>query len=162
MEEVWQSRFPSDTESVHLRVFPELPADWRDDALAMRWQLRRRFRRVVTGALEVERKNKVIGSSLEASPFVYVDDDEIRQAITGMKLDEVTITSSLQIAPNGAAAPASAYRLDDVSGVAVEFRSAPGDKCERCWRVLEEVGTHPKHPTLCDRCNDAIEHMETA
>jgi isoleucyl-tRNA synthetase len=161
MEEVWQARFPSDADSIHLKQFPHIPAEWRDDALAEQWRLRRRFRRVVTGALEIERKNKVIGASLEAAPVVYVEDEAIRSAIAGMKFDEITITSALTVAPPSAKVPSLAYRLDEVPGVAVEFQRAPGAKCERCWRVLEEVGTHKAHPTLCDRCNDAIEHMET-
>ena len=162
MEEVWQSRFPSDTDSVHLKLFPHIPADWRDNDLAEKWRLRRRFRRIVTGALEVERKNKVIGASLEAAPVAYVEDEAIREAIQGMKLDEVTITSTLALAPLGTRAPETAFRLDDVPGIAVAFRPASGEKCERCWRVLEEVGTHTAHPTLCDRCTDAVEHLETA
>ncbi|MFZ1988754.1 MAG: isoleucine--tRNA ligase, partial [Alphaproteobacteria bacterium] len=75
MEEVWLARFPSDTDSIHLKLFPHIPAEWRDDKLAEQWRLRRRFRRAVTGALEIERKNKVIGSSLEAAPMVYVEDE---------------------------------------------------------------------------------------
>ncbi|MFZ1990005.1 MAG: zinc finger domain-containing protein, partial [Alphaproteobacteria bacterium] len=92
----------------------------------------------------------------------YVEDEAIRAATQGMKFDEITITSTLTVAPPAAKAPASAYRLDEVPGVAIEFRKAAGEKCERCWRVLEEVGTHKAHPTLCDRCNDAVEHMERA
>ncbi len=162
MEEVWQARFPSDEDSIHLKLFPHIPAEWRDEKLGEEWRLRRRFRRAVTGALEVERRNKVIGSSLEAAPVVYVEDEAIRAATLGMKLDEITITSTLSIAPPRSKAPEGAYRLDEVPGVAVEFQRAKGEKCERCWRVLEEVGTHKAHPTLCDRCNDAVEHMETA
>lgn len=168
MEEVWQARFPSDADSIHLKLFPHIPAEWRDDKLAEQWRLRRRFRRAVTGALEVERKNKVIGSSLEAAPKVYVEDVDtgIRVAIsipdTTRPLAEMCISSAIEIASAGMAPPETAFRLDEVPGVAVEFHRATGEKCERCWRVLEEVGTHPKHPTLCDRCNDAVEHMETA
>jgi isoleucyl-tRNA synthetase len=161
MEEVWLTRFPA-AESVHLREFPHIPQAWRDEALAKLWQARRRFRRVVTGALEIERKNKVIGSSLEAAPRVFVEDGEIRAAIAAMRLPEFAITSGLELAPAREAAPETAFRLDDVPGVAVEFRPAPGEKCGRCWMILEEVGSVAAHPKLCRRCADAVGQMEAA
>ena len=77
MEEAWLDRRP-DAQSVHLEQFPELPADWRDDALAEKWRKVRQVRRVVTGALEIERAKKVIGSSLEAAPVVHVTDPDLR------------------------------------------------------------------------------------
>ncbi|WP_333816409.1 isoleucine--tRNA ligase, partial [Tabrizicola sp.] len=68
MEEVWLERFPGEDSSVHLVDFPETPAAWRDAALAAKWETIRDVRRVVTGALEVQRTAKVIGASLEAAP----------------------------------------------------------------------------------------------
>ena len=79
-EEAWLARFPSEDDSVHLRLFPELPAAWHDPALGARWERIRRIRRVVTGALEVERREKRIGSSLEAAPQVFVTGDDARAA----------------------------------------------------------------------------------
>ena len=76
MEEAWLNRFPNDKGSVHLRQFPEVPREWRDEALAEKWRKVRALRRVVTGALEIERKEGRIGSSLEAAPKVYVADDD--------------------------------------------------------------------------------------
>src|SRR5262245_27981942 len=93
-EEAWLSRYPSPEGSVHLELFPELPAAWRDDALAEKWRKVRTVRRVVTGALEIERAHKRIGSSLEAAPVVYVSDPELFAALLDIDLAEIAITSA--------------------------------------------------------------------
>ena len=80
-EEAWLSRYGNDAPSVHLQTFPEIPAAWRDDALADKWRKVRLVRRVVTGALELERAQKRIGSSLEAAPVVYVADKDLFAAL---------------------------------------------------------------------------------
>ena len=54
-EELWLSRYPSEDGSVHLQLFPNIPTGWRDDALAEKWRKIRTVRRVITGALEIER-----------------------------------------------------------------------------------------------------------
>jgi len=154
MEDVWLSRFPGEGESVHLRDIPETPAAWLNHALAVKWDRIRAVRRVVTGALEVQRVAKVIGASLEASPVVHVD-LETAGLLAGVAVAfwDVCITSGLTLATD--AAPEGAFTLPDVAGVAVVFRAAEGAKCERCWQVLPDVGTH-KHPGTCKRCNDAL------
>ncbi len=150
-EDAWLSRFPGEDDSIHLHDFPETPAAWRDDALAARFAQAREVRRVVTGALEVERTAKVIGASLEAAPQVFVS--PVLAGLLGDDFADLCITSD--IAVTDAAAPADAFRLADVADVAVLFRPAPGRKCERCWKVLPDVGTHP-HPGLCARCDAAV------
>jgi len=113
----------------------------------------RSLRRVVTGALEVERRAKTIGASLEAAPVVHVD-SEARLAGLGAAIHaELCITSGLAIAVGSA--PEGAFRLDDVPGVAVVFRPAEGEKCQRCWKILPDVGTH-SHPGTCARCDAAL------
>jgi isoleucyl-tRNA synthetase len=152
MEEVWLERFPGDDSSVHLVDFPETPKAWLDQALAQKWDALRDARRVVTGALEVQRTAKVIGSSLEAAPEVFVS--PVLAAVLGsVDFAELCITSDLSLRQGEA--PEAAFRLTDVPDVAVLFYPAKGQKCERCWRVLPDVGTH-KHPGTCQRCNDAL------
>ncbi|MEM1300752.1 MAG: class I tRNA ligase family protein, partial [Pseudomonadota bacterium] len=151
-EEVWLSRFPGDDSSVHLQDFPETP-DWRDDALAAKWAEIRKVRRVVTGALEVERREKRIGSSLEAAPVVYVEDASMRTLLTDLDFAELCITSSIGI--SGDPAPADAFRLDEVAGVAVVPARAKGRKCQRCWKFSEEVGTQAD-PNLTARCQKVV------
>ena len=153
-EEAWRSRPWKDGEaSVHLRVYPETPANWRDDALAAKWDKLRDIRRVVTGALELARADKKIGSSLQAHPTVHLS-AERRQMLDGIDLGEIAITSAITL--SDAAAPHGVFTLPDVDGVAVQVDLAEGGKCERCWQVLAEVGTHQDHPSLCNRCTDVV------
>ncbi|MFD1341554.1 isoleucine--tRNA ligase [Litorisediminicola beolgyonensis] len=154
MEEVWLERFPGETSSVHLQDLPETPAEWRDDALAAKWARVRRARRVVTAALEVQRADKVIGASLEAAPIVYVTDPETRAALESVAFDDLCITSAVTL--TGDPAPEDAFRMPEVEGVAVAFAKAAGEKCQRCWKILPDVGTHA-HPETCARCDAALD-----
>ena len=105
---------------------PDVPACWRDDALAEKWRKLRDLRRVVTGALELERAAKRIGSSLEAAPMVYVADPELFALAVDVDLAELCITSAATLVEGEG--PLSAFRLDDVPAVAVEPRRAEGRK----------------------------------
>ncbi|PKQ07761.1 MAG: isoleucine--tRNA ligase [Alphaproteobacteria bacterium HGW-Alphaproteobacteria-11] len=157
-EEVWLSRFPSDDASVHLRTFPEIPTAWRDEALADKWRKVRELRRVVTGALEVERREKRIGASLEAAPDVHVSDAELLAAMRGVDLAELAITSQASLIEGEG--PAAAFRLDDVPGVAVVPKRAEGRKCARSWRVLPEVGSDPEFADLSLRDAAAVREYD--
>ena len=153
MEEVWLSRNPGDEGSVHLLDFPETPAAWLNPALAAKWEGIRAARRVVTGALEVQRTAKVIGASLEAAPVVHVADAAILAALKSVDFANLCITSGLQLTADPE--PQEAFRLPEVPGIAVVFEQAPGEKCQRCWQILPDVGTHA-HAATCKRCNDAL------
>ena len=152
-EEAWLCRNPGENESVHLRTFPEIPPAWRNDALAAKWEKIRDVRRVVTGALELERAEKRIGSSLQAAPKVYVTAD-YKAALEGQDLAEIAITSDVELIVGDA--PEGAFTLEDVPGVGVVSALAEGEKCERCWRVLPEVGVNADAPGTCGRCADAV------
>jgi len=158
-EEAWLSRNPGDTESVHLRLFPEIPEAWRDESLAEKWDVVRRLRRVVTGALEIERAAKRIGSGLQAHVRIFAP-QSYQEATEGLDLAELCITSGAEFVDG--AAPADAFTLAEVSDVAVVVGPATGEKCERCWQVLEEVGSRTDHPTLCHRCADAVDRHPAA
>jgi isoleucyl-tRNA synthetase len=158
MEEAWLNRFPGDEASVHLRQFPEIPAEWRNDALAEKWHKVRQVRRVVTGALEIERKEGRIGSSLEAAPKVYLADKELRAALSGVDLAEIAITSGARLLLGEG--PETAFRLDDVKGVAVVFERAQGTKCARSWKILREVGADPEFPELSPRDAEAVRQFD--
>ena len=153
MEEAWLYRFPGENNSVHLQLFPQTPRDWANAALIEKWNRIRTLRRVVTGALEVARRDKVIGASLEAMPTLYVTDANDAKLFDGVNLGEIAITSNAHVST--IAPPADAFRLPDVEGVAVEFHHAQGNKCARCWMILPEVGTNV-HDDLCNRCNEAV------
>jgi isoleucyl-tRNA synthetase len=155
MEEAWLTRFPSENDSVHFRVAPKLPAAWRDNVLAERWERIRDLRRVVTGALELKRKEKVIGASLEAAPTLYLSSEADVALFRKVNLAEIAITSAAAIVQGPP--PTDAFRLPDVPGAAASFAEADGQKCERCWMILPEVGKNDQHPTLCVRCADAVD-----
>ena len=153
MEEAWVMRF-GDKDSVHLHTAPATPKDWADEKLLQKWERVRALRRVVTGALELARRDKVIGASLEAAPTLYVENDADVALFKNAPLAELAITSAAQVKKT--AAPENAFRLPDVAGAAVVFAKAHGEKCARCWMVLEEVGEDKAHPDLCRRCLAAV------
>ncbi|SHG67889.1 isoleucine--tRNA ligase [Bradyrhizobium erythrophlei] len=153
-EEAWQLFRPGTEPSVHLTLFPDGLEGLRDDALAKKWETIRDVRRVVTGALEVERAAKRIGSSLEASPLVYVSDMKIFGTLFDIDLAEVCITSNAMVSND--AAPETAFRLHDVPGVAVVVEKAVGTKCARSWKILPTVGSDPEYPDVSPRDAQAL------
>ncbi len=153
-EEAWRMYRPDAEPSVHLTLFPEGLEAFRDDALAAKWEIIRDVRRVVTGALEVERAAKRIGSSLEASPLIYVSDKTIFNTLFDVDLAEVCITSNA-MATNDEA-PADAFRLNEVPGVAVVVEKAVGTKCARSWKILPTVGEDAEYPDVTPRDAQAL------
>jgi isoleucyl-tRNA synthetase len=107
-EEAWLTRFPESV-SVHLRTFPETPDAWRDDFAGEEVAKLREARAVVTGALEVARKDKVIGAALEASPRVFVADEALRAKLQAVDFAELCITSGITLVEGDG--PADAFRL---------------------------------------------------
>jgi isoleucyl-tRNA synthetase len=149
MEEAWTLRFPDD--SVHLNDFIVVPEIWANPELIQKWARIRELRRVVTGALELARADKTIGASLEAAPVLVVSDAADKALFDTVDLAEVTITSvaGIEVAAN----LDGLYAVPEIKGAAARFVKASGEKCARCWRVLEEThaDTH-----LCNRCTDAV------
>jgi isoleucyl-tRNA synthetase len=157
-EEAWLARHGAG--SVHLELFPSIPAEWRDDALAAKWEQIRRVLRVVTGALEIERASKRIGSSLEAAPVVFVTEEALRATIASVDFAEVCITSGLKL--EAGAGPAEAFRLAEVEGVSVVPAKAEGRKCARSWRIVPDVGADPDFPDLSLRDAKAMREWQAA
>jgi isoleucyl-tRNA synthetase len=154
-EEAWLTRRPSETDSVHFHTFPEAPAAWTDEALAAKWAKVRRLRRVITGALEVARADKTIGASLQASPVVHAP-AELIEACAGLDMAEICITSGITLVDAATQpVPEGAHALEDVPGAGVVVALAEGEKCQRCWMVLPDVGAHD-HEGLCGRCDEAV------
>ena len=155
-EEAWLSRNPSAV-SVHLEQFPDVPAEWKNEALAEKWKKIRAVRSVVTGALEIERKDKRIGSSLEAAPVVYIADPELLKALEGQDLAEICITSGITV--NGGEGPIDAFRLDDAAKVSVVPALAEGRKCARSWRITTDVGSDSEYPDVSARDAAALREL---
>jgi len=155
-EEAWLSRNPQ-AASVHLEQFPEVPAEWLNPALDEKWSKIRQVRTVVTGALEIERKDKRIGSSLEAAPVVHVGDPALFQALEGQDFAEICITSDITVVADEG--PADAFRLPEVGKVSVEPKVAEGRKCARSWRITKDVGSDPDYPDVSARDAAALREL---
>lgn len=161
-EEAWLSyNDGKDQGSIHLQTFPELPVAWCDVDLANHWDIIRDVRKVITGALEIERSAKTIGSSLQAQVAVYVT-TEIAAEFKNIDLSELSITSDASLVI--AQPPAGAFMLDEIKDVGVIVNPAVGEKCERCWKISPEVGVVDSakiHPNLCTRCYDVVSKQST-
>jgi len=156
-EEAWSSRDPAHR-TVHLEQFPEIPSDWRDDPLAKRWETIRALRLVVTGAIEIARANKEIGSSLEAAPRVYLSRPEHIEALRGVDFAEVCITSDIAIEIRRPA-PEDAFRLPELPDVAVVVERARGIKCARSWRYFDPATASPDFPDVSPRDAEALREL---
>ncbi len=161
-EEAWLARYPSETGSVHTELLAEAPAAWRNEGLAGRWNAIRAARSAVTGALEVERAAKRMGSSLEAAPTIYINDAYILDAVRSPEVAfaDVCIVSGITI--EHGEGPSDAFRLDDAYKVAVVPAKAPGTKCARSWRYTTDVGSDPKYPELSARDARVMREIEAA
>lgn len=158
-EEAWLTQNP-DTVSIHLQVWRDIPAEWHNPASISRMSKLRDLRKAITGGLEIERAAKTIGSSLEAAPKVYISDNEILAAIGDEDLAELCITSGIEVLAGEA--PASAYSIDDVKGVAVEFACANGVKCRRSWKYFDPKTANPQYPDITPRDAEAVMEWERA
>ncbi len=153
MEEVWLERYPGDDSSIHLTDMPDTPRDWLNEPLAAKWAKIRQARRVVTSALEIQRTDKVIGASLEAAPVVHIREADVLEALKSVNFADVCITSDISLSNDPS--PSEAFRMPEVDGISVVFEKADGEKCQRCWKILPDVGKFA-HPGVCGRCNDAL------
>ncbi|HEY5364690.1 MAG TPA: isoleucine--tRNA ligase [Aestuariivirga sp.] len=156
MEEVWLQRYNDAGSSVHLMQFAKAPTEWRDEALDAKWTSIRKTRAAVTGALEIERANKVIGSSLEAAPEVYIKDAAAFAAASSVDFAEACITSAITL--HQGEGPATAFRLDDV---AVVSHKAEGLKCARSWKISKDIGQDKDFPDISPRDAEAVREWQT-
>ncbi|MET1046651.1 MAG: class I tRNA ligase family protein, partial [Hyphomicrobium sp.] len=157
-EEAWLLYRPDEAESVHLLPFAKIPREWRDDNLAAKWDRVKEVRSVVTGALEIARAEKKIGSSLEAAPDVYVADPDLMSGLAGVDMAEVCITSDIAVSADPP--PAGAFTLANEPGVGVVVKRAEGTKCARSWRVTKDVGSDSDYPELSARDAAAMREID--
>jgi isoleucyl-tRNA synthetase len=154
-EEAWLARHGDKPgRSIHLELFSDVPAAWRDEALGERWAMLRDLRRVVTGALELERGAKRLGSSLQAAVELFVP-ERLLDLVRNVDIAELCITSAGTVEPGPV--PDDAFMLPDVGDIGARISAATGDRCERCWRVLPEVGQMSDHADLCRRCAAVVD-----
>jgi isoleucyl-tRNA synthetase len=136
-----------DVESLHLRVFPDVPEAWKDEGLKAKWDIVKTVRGRVLAEIELHRASKAIGSSLEASIMMNHGND-FELEIGSIDMAEICIISRY-----------TATVIKDTESYRVEFKKAAGNKCARCWKVLPEVDAQT---CLCNRCSGAVEAHKKA
>jgi isoleucyl-tRNA synthetase len=160
-EEIWRMlpepvRDGGGAPSVHLGAFPEVDSRWDDTGLKAKWDRLLFIRTVVQGALEMQRRDKVIGSSLEAKVTIHADPQTHEALLPRLaELPALFIVSQVTLI-SVPSVPKEGHLLADTSGFAVDVSKADGLKCERCWNYRAAVGSFSDHPTLCDRCVEAV------
>jgi isoleucyl-tRNA synthetase len=151
MEEAFlESHLKGSVASVHLLQFPDTPVGWRDADLAARWEKIFTVRRVVTGALEVERREKRIGASLESTPRVLIADEALIEAFKGEDAGDLFITSGAELV-HSATGEGGGFTLDDTPGVVVHPVKASGVKCRRSWKYFDPANADPAFPDITPR-----------
>ncbi len=138
----WKKAGHEGEESIHLRQYPVFPTEWRDEALGQKWEKIRIYRSAVTSEIEKLRADKTIGSSLEARARLFLSKED-ETALADVNWAEVCITSQVEVESQG-------------TGQRINIERASGTKCERCWRVLPEVGQSKTHADLCQRCESVV------
>jgi isoleucyl-tRNA synthetase len=156
-EEAWSARDAAHG-SIHLEQFPTIPSAWRDDQLAKTWETIRTLRLAVTGAIEIARAEKQIGSSLEAAPRVYLSNPEHLKALEDVDFAEICITSDIEI-EFGTPMPETAFRLPDTPDVGVIVERAQGLKCARSWRYFDPAAASPDFPDVTPRDAQALREL---
>jgi len=164
-EEIWQ-KLPGNArreESVHFALFPQFREDWVDEELAVRWEQLLAVRDEVLKALEMVRKKKLIGNSLEAAVDLYVKPEELRRLLELYEKDlkMLFIVSSVTLRDTDQFEALELHK-NEALGLMVGVRKADGDKCERCWNYSPTVGGNKTHTTLCKRCVQIIEQLKVA
>jgi isoleucyl-tRNA synthetase len=147
-DEIWQmlpGAARKDASGVHLASFPVADKKWTDEKLAQRWEKLLEIRTIVQASLEAQRRDKVIGSALEAK-VVLKADEATQTFLRPYEADLPALFIVSQVSVEGGSQ----------GGMAVDIRRAEGSKCERCWNYRSAVGAFKDHPTLCDRCVEAI------
>ncbi len=159
-EEAWRAFETGARASVHLQPFPQAKAEWQNDVLVAKWETVRQVRKVITGALEVERTAKTIGSSLEAAPQIYIHDAQTADLVADIDFADIGITSAATVMQSGT--PVTAFTLPDVKGVAVVFQKAVGAKCARSWKISSEIGQDSEYPDVTPRDAQALREWHKA
>tara|TARA_B110000008_G_scaffold103247_1_gene106204 strand:+ start:1204 stop:4017 length:2814 start_codon:yes stop_codon:yes gene_type:complete len=147
-EEAWQSRLGKDT-SVHNQNFPKVNDSWKNSEIFSKWEHLKLIRKAVNGAIEIERKNKLLGSSLEASVEIYFKDKDVINKINVNDLENICIVSKLSITQ--ANNVEDYFQLNELSDVGIKIKKVSGEKCNRCWKYFDKLNHN-----ICQRCNDAI------
>ena len=146
-EEAWKAK--GNTSSIHLEDFLKASQDFKNNDIANKWNIIKNIRKVITGAIEKKRAEKLIGSSLEANIIIYVKED-LKKKIEEINFDEIAITSSFQLLDYKN--KKDYFALEEIDDVAVTVEKTDGQKCERCWKYTVIL----QDKQICQRCDEAI------
>lgn len=150
-EEIWIHMPGEKEESVFLSRFPEPDPRFLDNSLEERWQRLRAVRDEVNKALEIKRKEKFIGNSLEARVVLYAPDDYF-EFLSGYRdfLPYLFIVSQVELSTNRDRK--GFFVGEEIRDLSIDIERAEGEKCERCWNWSPSVGRFKEHPSICERC----------
>ena len=156
-EEAWQV-YPLNKlkKSIHLQEFPSIPEVWKNDEIEKQGQLLQSIRKVINGAIEVERLAKTIGSSLEANILVYTNDNTVYKELNMIDIKELAIVSSAKVIL--AKAPYPVVINEDLH-IGVIVQKSEYKKCDRCWKLLNNVKEYNNeygNINLCERCKKIV------
>ena len=154
MDEVWGHYKFNDNKSIHKSHFVPINTEWINKELDLKWSNIKKIRKTITAALEIKRKEKEIGSSLEAGVKVYIDDNNLLRTIEDIDLAEISITSSFSVVNQSPIK--ESFILEEEPNIGVVVEMAKGAKCQRSWRISEDVGRDPEYPTLSQRDAEAV------
>ena len=156
-EEIWQYLPVADREkSIHLAAMPEVNAAWTNAALGRKWDLILEVRGEVTKALETARVNKTIGHSLDAQVTLWAE-KELFESLREYENELAMLFIVSKTLLRRADEEPSAEAVSGLAGLKIGVSHAPGVKCERCWMHDVSVGESDRHPTICKRCETALE-----
>ncbi len=151
-DEAWQFVPHKKVESVHLSNFPLPREDWLDEELEKKWGVILSVKDEISRALEVARKEKVIGHPLDARVYVKLP-EELKPVLSGEEgtLREVLIVSQLEFNDH-----VEGTEGKELEGIKVAVERAEGRKCERCWHISPTVGGNKEHPSICRECVEVL------
>ncbi len=160
MEEAWQIyKTDKSIQSVHLKNSPTPDTDWNNEELIKKWEIIRRIRKTTNGVIEKARADKEIGSSLETTVSIYVEDENARNILKSVSMNEISIVSDFIILEEKPTEK-SLYKSYEDDGkeektILISVKKSKNKKCMRCWKFLHEVGME-ENKELCNRCFQTI------
>ncbi|MGL5875425.1 MAG: isoleucine--tRNA ligase [Xenococcaceae cyanobacterium] len=167
-EDIWQFLpYKTPYQSVFEAGWLEMNSEWNKPELGLQWSKLRQLRNEVNQVMEQARKEKAIGSSLDAKVLLYIADAELKQklekfnpanSLSGDRVDELRylfLASQVELLDSVETIQKANYKSES-DLVSVGVVKADGHKCDRCWNYSTRVGEFKEDPTICDRCNEAL------
>jgi len=168
-EEVWQVMPEIKEPSVFLTDLPGVEKKYWNERLAEKWEKILLLRKSVVKTLEIARKEKIIGSSLEAEVDFYTQEKKLTSLLHNYQRDwkEILIVSEVKIleevpsvsSGTGKEKSEVMMKSEEMSELYIGVRRAPGKKCVRCWNWSPTVGENREHSQLCARCVEVVKNL---